>query len=92
MQSLTRSLSARSILVFFGSALTNFGGDFSAALPHDDDAAASAYGRLRGVIDPVKEDFSAFVFKIQANMNKAHRDRIAFMRICPAGSTGIGPW
>lgn len=35
-----------------------------------------------GVIDPVKEDFSAFVFKIQANMNKAHRDRIAFMRIC----------
>ena len=30
----------------------------------------------------MKEDFSAFVFKIQANMNKAHRDRIAFMRIC----------
>ncbi len=28
------------------------------------------------------DDFSAFVFKIQANMNKAHRDRIAFMRIC----------
>ena len=27
-------------------------------------------------------DFSAFVFKIQANMNKAHRDRLAFMRIC----------
>lgn len=35
-----------------------------------------------GLIDPVEEDFSAFVFKIQANMNKAHRDRIAFMRIC----------
>ena len=34
------------------------------------------------VIDPFSEDFSAFVFKIQANMNKAHRDRIAFMRIC----------
>ena len=33
------------------------------------------------MIDPFKEDFSAFVFKIQANMNKAHRDRIAFMRI-----------
>ena len=30
----------------------------------------------------MSEDFSAFVFKIQANMNKAHRDRIAFMRIC----------
>ena len=37
----------------------------------------------QGDIDPmVEEDFSAFVFKIQANMNKAHRDRIAFMRIC----------
>ena len=35
-----------------------------------------------GLIDPFTEDFSAFVFKIQANMNKAHRDRIAFMRIC----------
>ena len=35
-----------------------------------------------GEIDPMKEDFSAFVFKIQANMNKNHRDRIAFMRIC----------
>ena len=37
----------------------------------------------QGEIDPMTEpDFSAFVFKIQANMNKAHRDRIAFMRIC----------
>lgn len=35
-----------------------------------------------GLVDPVENDFSAFVFKIQANMNKAHRDRIAFMRIC----------
>ena len=35
-----------------------------------------------GEIDPMDDDFSAFVFKIQANMNKAHRDRIAFMRIC----------
>jgi peptide chain release factor 3 len=33
-------------------------------------------------VDPFSEDFSAFVFKIQANMNPAHRDRIAFMRIC----------
>ena len=35
-----------------------------------------------GVIDTFSPDFSAFVFKIQANMNKNHRDRIAFMRIC----------
>ena len=35
-----------------------------------------------GLIDPVEEPFSGFVFKIQANMNKAHHDRIAFMRVC----------
>ena len=35
-----------------------------------------------GLIDTFSPDFSAFVFKIQANMNKAHRDRIAFVRIC----------
>ena len=33
-------------------------------------------------VNPFSDNFSAFVFKIQANMNKAHRDRIAFMRIC----------
>ena len=35
----------------------------------------------KGIVDPFSEDFSGFVFKIQANMNKAHRDRIAFLRI-----------
>ena len=34
------------------------------------------------VIDPYQENFSAFVFKIQANMNARHRDRMAFFRIC----------
>ncbi|MCR5663986.1 MAG: peptide chain release factor 3 [Oscillospiraceae bacterium] len=68
--------------VFFGSALNNFGVEpflesflrlTMPPLPRvsEDD-----------VIDPFDERFSAFVFKIQANMNKAHRDRIAFMRIC----------
>ena len=68
--------------VFFGSALTNFGVEpflshflemTTAPLPRESDT---------GDIDPFSDDFSAFVFKIQANMNKAHRDRIAFMRIC----------
>ena len=68
--------------VFFGSALTNFGVEIflqhflkmtTTPLPRKSD---------KGLIDPVEEEFSAFVFKIQANMNKAHRDRIAFMRIC----------
>ena len=35
-----------------------------------------------GEIDAMEDFFSAFVFKIQANMNKAHRDRIAFLRVC----------
>lgn len=68
--------------VFFGSALTNFGvEDF---LKHFLVMTTSPLPRLSdtGVIEPEKHGFSAFVFKIQANMNKAHRDRIAFMRIC----------
>ena len=69
--------------VFFGSALTNFG--VETFLKHFLTMTSSPLPRMsdRGEIDPMKEtDFSAFVFKIQANMNKAHRDRIAFMRIC----------
>ncbi len=68
--------------VFFGSALTNFG--VETFLQHFIKMTTPPLPRnsSEGIIDPVKEDFSAFVFKIQANMNKAHRDRIAFMRIC----------
>ncbi len=67
--------------VFFGSALTNFG--VETFLQHFLTMTSSPLSRrtTTGEIDPFKEDFSAFVFKIQANMNKAHRDRIAFMRI-----------
>ena len=68
--------------VFFGSALTNFGVEIF--LRHFLDMATPPLPRKAdiGLIDPVENNFSAFVFKIQANMNKAHRDRIAFMRIC----------
>ena len=68
--------------VFFGSALTTFGVEpfleeflrmTTAPLPRVSD---------EGEVDVFSPDFSAFVFKIQANMNKAHRDRLAFMRIC----------
>ena len=68
--------------VFFGSALTNFGVEpflesflklTTPPLPRN---------TAQGVVDPFDPNFSAFVFKIQANMNKAHRDRIAFIRIC----------
>ena len=69
--------------MFFGSALTNFG--VETFLEHFLKMTYSPLPRptKTGVVDPMKDDFfSAFVFKIQANMNKAHRDRIAFMRIC----------
>lgn len=68
--------------VFFGSALTNFGVQTfletylqfaPSPQPRNSDA---------GEIEPTAEEFSGFVFKIQANMNPAHRDRIAFLRIC----------
>ncbi len=68
--------------VFFGSALTNFGVEIF--LQHFLQMTTTPLPRKAdiGLIDPVENEFSAFVFKIQANMNKAHRDRIAFMRIC----------
>ena len=67
--------------VFFGSALTNFGVEIF--LKHFLEMTTSPLSRTSdiGDIDPFDDDFSAFVFKIQANMNKNHRDRIAFMRI-----------
>jgi bacterial peptide chain release factor 3 (bRF-3) len=68
--------------VCFGSALTNFG--IEPFLKHFLDMTTPPLSRSTGdtLIDPYSQDFSAFVFKIQANMNKAHRDRMAFMRIC----------
>ena len=68
--------------VFFGSALTNFG--VETFLEHFLKMTTSPLPRntTTGMVDPFSPNFSAFVFKIQANMNKAHRDRIAFMRIC----------
>ena len=68
--------------VFFGSALSNFGLEpFLYALT---ELAPSPKGREsdHGVIPPDAPNFSAFVFKIQANMNKRHRDRVAFLRVC----------
>jgi peptide chain release factor 3 len=68
--------------VFFGSALTNFG--VETFLKHFLTMTTPPLPRESsiGQIDPITNDFSAFVFKIQANMNKAHRDRVTFMRIC----------
>jgi peptide chain release factor 3 len=75
-------LAAEQTPVFFGSALANFGLEpFLRALaeyaPPPQPRPSSA-----GTIDPAAADFSGFVFKIQANMNPRHRDRIAFVRVC----------
>jgi len=64
--------------VFFGSAVTNFG----VQLFLDAFVAMSVPPRERGGIPPADERFSAFVFKIQANMDPRHRDRVAFARVC----------
>ena len=68
--------------VFFGSALTNFG--VEPFLEEFLRMTTPPLSRKAGdqVVDAFDDDFSGFVFKIQANMNKAHRDRIAFVRVC----------
>lgn len=69
--------------VFFGSALTGFG--VQTFLDAFVDFAPSPSSKMTedGVeVDPLDPQFTGFIFKIQANMNPAHRDRIAFVRIC----------
>jgi peptide chain release factor 3 len=68
--------------VFFGSAMTNFG-----VRPFLDafmDMAQKPVARIGtdGPVDPLRPDFSGFVFKLQANMDPRHRDRVAFVRVC----------
>jgi peptide chain release factor 3 len=68
--------------VFFGSALTNVGVDLLLKHFLDHAPAPSARESDRGPVDPVEAPFSGFVFKIQANMDPRHRDRVAFLRVC----------
>ncbi|HLU22315.1 MAG TPA: peptide chain release factor 3 [Bacillaceae bacterium] len=68
--------------VFFGSALTNFGVQTFLETYLQFAPAPQPRVANEGIIDPASEGFSGFIFKIQANMNPAHRDRIAFVRIC----------
>ncbi len=68
--------------VFFGSALTNFGVEPFLESFLDITMPPRPRTSNLGDIDPESNNFSGFIFKIQANMNAAHRDRIAFLRIC----------
>src|SRR5690606_17788529 len=75
-------LAGRQSPVFFGSALQNFGVDqcldcIARHAPPPQPRAAE-----QRVVSPDEERFTGFVFKIQANMDPQHRDRIAFVRIC----------
>ncbi|MCP4972729.1 MAG: peptide chain release factor 3 [Prochlorococcus sp.] len=68
--------------VFFGSAMTNFG-----VRPFLDaflEMAQRPVARStsEGPVNPLRPDFSGFVFKLQANMDPRHRDRVAFVRVC----------
>lgn len=68
--------------VFFGSAMTNFGVrpflDAFLELAQRPSARTSR----EGPVDPLRPGFSGFVFKLQANMDPRHRDRVAFVRVC----------
>ena len=68
--------------VFFGSAMTNFGvRPFLDAFLEMAQRPIARSGR-DGLIDPLRPEFSGFVFKLQANMDPRHRDRVAFVRVC----------
>jgi len=71
--------------VFFGSALTNFGVDVFLSRFLQLAPPPRPRESQRGPVDPVQEPFSGFVFKVQANMDPRHRDRVAFLRVCSGG-------
>ncbi len=75
--------------VFFGSALTNFGVDVFLGRFLELAPPPMPRESLDGPVDPVDEPFSGFVFKVQANMDPRHRDRVAFLRVC-SGSFEAG--
>lgn len=79
---LEKILSGKLTPVFFGSALTNFGVRPFLETYLEVSPPPAARSSNLGHIDPVSDNFSGFIFKIQANMNPLHRDRIAFLRIC----------
>jgi peptide chain release factor 3 len=68
--------------VFFGSAMTNFGVELFLQAFLEYALKPGAHESTEGSIEPTYPEFSGFVFKLQANMDPRHRDRIAFVRVC----------
>ncbi len=86
-----RVLAGQLTPVFFGSAMNNFG--VERFLQRFIEIAPEPVARPtnEGPIAPTSEKFSGFIFKIQANMDPSHRDRVAFMRVCSGKFTrGMG--
>jgi peptide chain release factor 3 len=77
-----RYLAGEQTPVFFGAALHNYGVEelLTAFVEHA--PAPRPRETLQRVVEPDEEAFTGFVFKIQANMDPGHRDRIAFLRVC----------
>ena len=75
-------LAGRQTPVFFGSALTNFGLEPFLQAIIDLAPAPQPHASDTGLVGPADERFTGFVFKIQANMDPRHRDRVAFVRVC----------
>lgn len=68
--------------VFFGSAMTNFGVELFLDAFLDYALKPGNHDSNQGEIAPTYPEFSGFVFKLQANMDPKHRDRVAFVRVC----------
>ncbi|MGF1495366.1 MAG: peptide chain release factor 3 [Elainellaceae cyanobacterium] len=68
--------------VFFGSAMTNFGVRLFLESFLDYALPPAPHNSSQGEIEPTHPEFTGFVFKLQANMDPRHRDRIAFIRVC----------
>ena len=79
---LDRVLSGNLTPMFFGSAMNNFGVQPFLEKFLEITTPPTPREADTGIVEPDSEEFSGFIFKIQANMNPAHRDRVAFMRIC----------
>ena len=77
-----RFLAGRQTPVFFGSAINNFGVREVLDALADLAPPPAPRAAVQRTVDPAERKFSGFVFKIQANMDPAHRDRVAFLRVC----------
>ena len=75
-------LAGRLTPVFFGSAVNNFGVQLLLDSYLDLSPVPQARSVDDRVVDPARDGFSGFIFKVQANMDPRHRDRLAFVRVC----------